>query len=922
MSEYIACNSSEPLVVLNNDDVVHTDFHDLNSRDHGTSHLMKPNEKLSKYNNIDNSNLQSMHLSDISNLTVNDTTTSSIENELELLDPISLSDDTHTIPTNFEIYQNSQKPLTLNDLHEESTEIDSVNGFLNMKIGKYGVSQQKPHAHTDHKMDSYRLSVDLEMDIDFDLDLDSHLSSLDKSEKSKFIKNSISTNCSAENSNAYTPTSKLLNNTDISADDLKRSFTRLKQTSELLNTEKVYICSLKILEGVYLNNFMSDLATPIYFQTFRRCVVKLLKKHQLFYDSVLEVYNKWYDDSVALLNSSAQRHNGNESSALSPSFDKYNYVSNERNYIEMIVKCLANNSVDVDTYSTYCSLYQQILTFCNPQNMEKYKRESLIILNDYQVEHKNLHDEMFSDKHLDTRFISVVQMPTTRMVRYKLMLLSLLKNIELDEKNDSQLNYYNNSVEKLNAKIDAINSFVGNESIKIAKIQSLRNLLKHNEAMLPCALFLENLEDLQLASSFGVVYPSFKGKISNQYLCGILCKSHLILAKPSTIYSNSLEVKFVIPLMSILNLEYSTCLSTNYSDIINVTFEDRFNIYEFGMIFPDEKEMLLWKAKLRLSIEKMKFNSKSDNLFQHDYIFSDIQRKVLSIELNGESEKFKVSSLIPQNIKSVQNSSNDDSKTSTICFYEVDHFTSDFNNAKKRNRSNSISSDAFDVTDSSSITTGYMTRSSTLQSLENKYHIVKITIQERCSAQTCISSIWSNSFEVYTMSMSISRSLSNMFHSRLSLLSLGSSATTSNVNIPNTPKSHFIPPSPSFAMSAGGPLRSPARLRNSKSVRTFQEFSRTPSANTSDEVVSKPCHSNGSFLSSPSYDRNPSSKSLLSVSPRNDIKNPRKYPNSSSSGTDTDSVVSSSSSKKISNGVSRLWKSIRSSSVKRNKNRS
>ncbi|TID30505.1 hypothetical protein CANINC_000858 [Pichia inconspicua] len=916
MSQYLTTHSNDPLVVLNDTDdvVVPDEFHIFHKKDHKVT---KSSEKLSKYNDV-NCNLTALHLSDVSNLTVNDTTTSSFENEMELLDPVSFADDNHALPSTFEIYRNSHKPLTLNDVNDDATDIDSVNGFLKSSIGKSSDG-------IDYCMDKYRLSIDLDMEAEFDLDLDTHLGSeLNTSEQPGL---SLSSGYPSEISNAYTPSSKILSNTDVSSEDLKRSFTRLKQTSELLNTEKVYICSLRILERVYLKNFMSDLPTPIYFQTFRKCVYKLLKKHQLFYDSIAKIYNKWYDDSVALLNLSAQNHNGKESSAFSPSFDKYNYVSNEKSYLETIVKLLANDSVDVDTYSTYCSLYQQILAFCNQHNMERYKRDSLIILNDYQVQHKNLHNEMFTDKHLDTRFISVVQMPTTRMVRYKLMLLSLLKNIELDEKNSALLIYYSDSIEKLNFKIDAINSFVGNESVKFAKIQSLRNMFKNNESMFPSNLFLENLEDLQLASSFGVVYPSYKNTINYQYLCGILCKSHLILARPSSIYSNSLEVKFVVPLMSILNMEYSTCLSTSYSDVINLTFEDRFNVYECGMIFPDEKEMLLWKAKLRLNIDKLNFTGKSDNLFQHNYIFSDLQRKVLSIELNGETERFKVSCLISQNIKPVRNNTNNDSKLSGVCYYDVDHFSSDFNSTKKRIRTNSVSSDTFDVTDSNSMTTSNMTRSSTLQSIENKHHIVKITIQERCSAQTCISSIWSNGFEVYTMSMSISRSLSNIFHSRLSLLSLGSNTATSNINVPNTPKGQFVPPSPSFAMSGGGPLRSPARLRNSKSVRTFQEFRRTTSANTADDNIQKSTlKTSGSFLSLAGIAESSKNANSLSVSLENDVQKPNtKYPGSSNSlrfGTDTDSIISTSSSKKLSNGVTRLWRSIKSSSVKRNKNKS
>lgn len=1006
MSDYSQEYASDPFVVSSNEELLHPELPQMTNKHHQQMPGgINSNDQFTRFNTNRRTNLSSMHLSDISNLTVNDTTASSIENDLELLEPVSFDEDNRVPPSNFDIYQSTNRPLTLNDLHSsDANHTDSVHGYLNMspteanddKKDSVDNSIANDSDDSDFNMGDFRLTVDLD-DLDFNMDFDLvdlkndessadpvHSSQSENSAPHSHTGSNVNTNTNTNsnsnltdypstNSNVYTPQSKILNNADISTEDLKRSFTRLKQTSELLNTEKVYICSLKILEKVYLNNFMSDLTTPIYFETFRKCVIKLLKSHQFFYDSLLTIYQKWYDDSVALLNSDSQQHDGLQSSSLSPNFEKYNYVSNEKNYLEIIVKLICNLAIDVDTYSTYCSLYQQVLTFSNPNNIEKYKRDSLIILNDYLVEHKNLHDDLFIDKHLDTRFISVVQMPTTRMVRYKLILLSLLKNIELDEKNKAQQIYYNNSINKLNDKIDAINNYVGNQESKFAKLEMFRKLFsRNNKNLFPNTMFLENLEDLQLASSFGVVYPTLKNSnVASEYLCGFLFKSHLILAKASNIHSNSLEVKFIIPLMSIFNMEYSTCLSTTYHDVITLTFEERFNVFEVALIFPDEKELLLWQANLKININKLNFNNDSDTFFQHKYIYSDIQRKVLSIELNDESERFNVSSLIPQSIKPVRQNSNGDEISNDICLYEIDHFTSDFNAPKKRNRSDSVSSE-FDTTDISSITTGNITRASTLQSINNKYHTIKITVQERCAAQTCIASIWSNQFELYTMSMSISRSLSNMFHSRLSLLSLvntnannntnnsiSNNTPTSNNTVPNTPNSQFIPPSPSFANSNGQP-RSPARLRNSKSTRTFQDICRTPPVMNSHEDFRKPNLPQSTSLLSLSNiipnGLNSSSRSIISVSTANDTKktrSPRKIhqqqlqrPSTATSllstkkptsatvepglaspfylpknkFNDSDSFISTSSTSKISSGVKKLWKSIQSSSSKRSKN--
>ena len=663
------------------------------------------------------------------------------------------------------------------------------------------------------------------------------------------------------NSNIDTPSSKLLNNSDVSTSNLKRSFTRLKQTSELINTEKVYLCSLKLLEHVYLNNFMSDTSTPIYFNEFRECVIQLLQSHQILYNSLVEIYQKWHKDSIDLVNiCEATDPNINthiDENATSPNFDNFNYVSNEQLYMENIVRLLSTDAIDVDLYSRYCSLYHRVLSFSGLNEIENYKRESFVILNDYLVEHQSLHTNFSIDRHLDTRFISVVQMPTTRMVRYKLILQSLLKNIELDELNKQQLKFYSKCAEKVNVKIDSINDFVGDSEMKLLKLQDFKDLFsKTGDQLFPTKLFLENLSDLHLASAFTVVYKSKQATsvmkshsrpksnlLHSEYLVGTLFKSHLILSKCSQTHSNTLELKFVIPLMSIFDISHGMpTLVTPYEFVLNIKFEDKFNIYEISMLFPDEKEMLLWEANMKKYVDKLNcYNSKKPSTFA----YSDIQRRILSIDLNDEVGKFNVSSVIPPTIGASTQVNHDIIVQSTDeYFYDVDHFDSSFCMSGKvgtigtptsrgfpRNNSTiSINAD-MPIEDScvgrrtskvnsisGPIKNGNIPVSVSSNSLSShlpKIQIIKVSIQERVYAQTCIASIWSPQFEIYTLSSSIGRSFSNLLlHSR-SLLSM---------NSPSTPTtSTFIPPSPSFMnpISNGSP-GSPMKLRNSMSMKNMK----------------------------------------------------------------------------------------------------
>jgi hypothetical protein len=838
----------------------------------------------------------SVQLSDLSQLTLNESTLNSSDNDL-LLDPINFDEIPNSIIMgNYNIYEiDSQKSMNLNLSNYDKTdlEIDDLHDFLKI---------DNNNNNNNNKLKDINTS------------------------------NSNSTDYLSITSNLDTPTSKILNNNDISFDNLKRSFTRLKQTSELINTERVYICSLKILENVYLNNFISDTSTPIYFETFRNYIIKLLKNHQKLYNNLVKIYTKWYNDSRVFIELESEKNKNNDIHSVSPDFEKFNYVSNEKYYLETIINLLSNDSIDVETYSNYCSLYHRILKFSNLHEIEKYKRNSLIILNDYLVEQKNFQTDYFVDKHLDTRFISVVQMPTNRMVRYKLILQSLLKNIELDEKNTLQLIHYEKSLDKINMKINEINSFVGNEEIKLKKLdkfKSLFNKYDNKSIFLNNKYFLENLEDLQLASSFGVIFnQNSKNNLYSDYLCGFLFKSHLVLAKNSNIHSNSLDIKFIIPLMSIFNLENSSFnLSTNYDHTLALLFEDKFNIYEIILIFPNEKEQLLWRGNLKINLNKLDYNindlifnqNNENNSYNHNFFYSDIQRKILTIDIDDEIEKFNIFSYIPHNINSIKQfnkNKNSKCKNNEISYFEVDHFMSDLNNSPKNRNSIVLTENNNDNSEISSISTKSPVSNININTTNNnKVQIIKISLQERVACQTCINSVWSKQFEIYNLNISISRSLSNMFHSKISLLSLS--------NTPTTPSnSSFIPPSPSF-VNNNGLLGSPIKLRNSKSMRTIKDFnSRVP---TSSADSTKNNESESFNFTPPRLIKHDSLMSLSNIltnnvnssSAKSIISSSTVDMNRSNSIQSSQTQIQTQNSKsqastKKSRGVSRFWKNFKS----------
>lgn len=856
---------------------------------------------------------------------------------------------------NYDLYNNlsTKNVLTLNDIESKrATEIDDVYDFLSS-------------VNTDQLSDfNFNLDLDMSNSPDSNIHRSSNSAGTEEKSPEAMLRGASSTN-SKHISNLDTSPSKGVDNSDILLDDLKRSFTRLKQTRELIDTEKVYICSLKILETAYLNNFMAGIATPIYFHKFRRCVTKLLESHQVFYDNLVEIYSKWYQDSSSFLQAGPKKNSSPSPSSKqtdSSEFEKFNFVANEKQYLEAIVKLISNESIDTETYSTYCSLYSRVLKFSSTHSIEKYKRNPLIILNDYLVEHKKMYSDYLIDDHLDTRFISVVQMPTTRMVRYKLILESLLKNIELDEKNKPQLRYYEKTLINIKRKIDEINSFVGNEELKLQKLHYFRSFFSESSKnSFPNDLFLENIENLQISSSFGLVYSvSSKKHLASSYVCGFLFKKHLILAKCSNSHSNLLDIKLIIPLTSILYVEDSFSILSSYEYILNLKFEDNFSIYEIGLIFPNEKELLLWRGNIKLNIDRLGYNNNNRRL--GDFWYSGIQRKTLAIDSTDGSEKFNVSSYIPDNIKAYKSFNNSTvSSTNEVHFFDVDHFNWEHN---KKSRNGSLASiDASSQTELNAnpyikekfindTKLAHSNQPSTLQvnltsnsspdasqSLKsnsniNRYQIIKISLQERVSAQTCISSVWSPQFEVYSLNISLSRSLSNMFHSKLSILSAHNSPSTPN-------NATFIPPSPSFANYSGS-LGSPGRLRSSKSMRSIKELSKTPpsiSKKSSTDCFHKVQSDNSqrrlslrtdSIANTPKHNivdkRSSSSRSISSIlsygaQGRSKANVPASAPatmnasqiNKVHSKSPLSFSAPPSTSAKLGNGVTKLWKNLKPS---------
>ncbi|VEU21060.1 DEKNAAC101978 [Brettanomyces naardenensis] len=392
-----------------------------------------------------------------------------------------------------------------------------------------------------------------------------------------------------------TPTSKVTASTGT----IKRSFARQKQVKELLNTERVYIQSLQILNATYIEGMMADLETPLYFRKFRRVIDKLIFTHKNFLETVIAVYVSWGASASCALQ---------EIQAIaSPEFDNFQVPFNEQPYLEKIFRLISEEAVDVPSYCHYCSLFNRVLEFSKDKNVEKYKRLSIQIMNDCVVERvENESPDYMTEQKLDTRFISLVQMPTARITRYALIVRSLLDKVRLDDPNSEILRKGQLSIDNLTEKCLTINAYIGVAQEKQNKMALFNQLSEGTVEKKIGHVFLENLGAVEFVGGYGAVWLE-NNHVIYDCMAVFLFDTHILLFRMH--HLRQPEIRFIIPCASILNsfqreeIEV-TRLFTRYPYHIKLRFEESFKQYELVLIFPSEYEQNMWATKLKKRAKK------------------------------------------------------------------------------------------------------------------------------------------------------------------------------------------------------------------------------------------------------------------------------------------------------------------------------
>lgn len=380
---------------------------------------------------------------------------------------------------------------------------------------------------------------------------------------------------------------------------LKRSFSRQKLVKELINTEKVYIQSLRVLETTYIDGLMNDVDTPDYFRTFRGVIDELITSHDKFLNQIIGIYSKLQDSL--------------EQEIYSPQFDGFRIPACESDCLQELFGLISTQTNHTENYCKYCSLYDRVLQFTRHIKMDNYRRMSLMIMNDYVVKYIDNGNNDFIDQKLDTTFISLVQVPTTRVVRYTLIIRSMLEKIKLDSGSEVVINRGQNAFNRLVAMCIKINESTGDAQEQMAQFETFKGLCDHSIKRVMGRIFLESLDWSKFGTFAGAAQVVWLEdvQIVTDYLGLFLFDTHVVICKFHQHSHLPTEVLFIIPFASVLNsfapgeIE-STRLFCRYPFHIKLLFEEAFRRYEVCVVLPSQNELEIWTSELRRRVKEQR----------------------------------------------------------------------------------------------------------------------------------------------------------------------------------------------------------------------------------------------------------------------------------------------------------------------------
>ncbi|KAK6202729.1 Dbl homology domain-containing protein [Scheffersomyces amazonensis] len=370
---------------------------------------------------------------------------------------------------------------------------------------------------------------------------------------------------------SFTPISKEISNSNFKA---------RKVLDELVDSEEFYLHCLKILIIYYFDPYLSNnkYEAPVPLKLMNAFIEELIHIHSRILNQI--------------------RNHGSDFNNHDPNLSQP--------ILLQIASEITNTQYAIYIYHEYCNIYEDVLQLIeNSLPIEKFNITRKKTNPTWNIEwlkgwETYLEASQSKAKHLDLSFASLIQRPTSRVGKYKLLLESL------------------NKCQKTNSKIDSLNEYIKKVDDNLNWINDKCQEFKDNDN----SIYLNKLIDFQSISYDGQLSSEFFGKaflvgyvlgnwveledIKKESFTAILYKSHLVLASLGR-YSlirnaEKSRIQFIIPLSKcqfIKDLKDSDG-GLYYKNLYSskIIFEERYCHYEILLTFSNLHEFDVWSNYL------------------------------------------------------------------------------------------------------------------------------------------------------------------------------------------------------------------------------------------------------------------------------------------------------------------------------------
>lgn len=353
---------------------------------------------------------------------------------------------------------------------------------------------------------------------------------------------------------SYSPTDK-----SKSINEFKLS----KVIEELIDSEEIYVNALRMLQNFYMDPILLkvefEVAIPLRFLSFY--LIIMISNHCGFLSSLKQV--------------SSENHEQEDLAAK-------------------IATQIGENAIDICLYKQYCKVYEDVMKIIKSNKP-------------FHIQHdwfggweKFLESTQPISKHMDFSFMSLIQRPTSRLGKYRLILESIAKYTSEDKQEG-----IHKSLNKLRNSLFLINDYA-REYKESERSKLINDFIDFGAIPYETSLSLEFFGNCLLVGTIFIIWIEEDCCVLAQ--CGaFLYKSHFVLVDLEKRKPVKYIPTFVIPLSKSNILkdkkDIEGGLYSTYSNLIKILFESEDCQFEILCIFLSSKECSIWREELSTMID-------------------------------------------------------------------------------------------------------------------------------------------------------------------------------------------------------------------------------------------------------------------------------------------------------------------------------